>query len=246
MLLTEKPSYSAIWNQHLESKIFGSVIADYYATLFSPLFTLLFLRWKIIPNVVTVMMIGSGVLGAAIFALPGMAAKILGAVLIHLWYILDCSDGEVARITRIFSSYGTQLDQIAHAICHPLFNLSFACALIALHRYNVTFILLLSVVSISAEMLLRHLIDLSTMYLRKSDAEIPSFIQRSRFRIVTGRLLGIFYVYPNFAMLFPVLYLADRLCGTSLSYMYLVAQASFSVLEATRLSGRWLRILYQS
>jgi phosphatidylglycerophosphate synthase len=245
--LTESSSsYTAILRESRSRESFGQVLADYYAALISPCCTRLFLRWGVIPNAVTIGMIVSGMLGAVLFATPLFAAKIAGAVLIHLWYILDCSDGEVARLTGIFSPFGTELDQIAHAICHPLFNLSFAYSLFVLHQYNSSLILTLSVVSISAEMLLRHLIDLSGAFLRTSIGVATPAKSRSLFRIVAGRVLGIFYVYPNFALLFPVLYLVDRITGTSLAWVYFVAHVVLSALEASRLAYRWTRILYQA
>jgi len=247
MPVTESSSsYAAILRESRSRERFGQVLGGYYATLISPCCTRFFLRRGVIPNTVTLGMIVSGVLGAVLFATPLLAAKIAGAALIHLWFILDCSDGEVARLTGIFSPFGTELDQMAHAICHPLFNLCFAYSLIALHQYNSGLILTLSVISISAEMLLRHLIDLSGAYLRTPMGRARPEKARSLFRIVAGRVLGIFYVYPNFALLFPVLYLVDRFAGTSLAWAYFMAQTVLSALEASRLAYRWTRILYQT
>ncbi len=243
---TSSSTYAAILKESRSREIFGGVLVDYYASLLSPCCTRLFLRWGVIPNMVTMGMIACGVLGAVLFAMPLLAAKIAGAALIHLWFILDCSDGEVARLTRIFSPFGTELDQIAHAICHPLFNLSFAYSLIVLHPHNSGLILALSVVSISSEMLLRHLIDLSTAYFRSAKRAAQPANPRSDFRIWTGRVLGIFYVYPNFALLFPVIYIVDHFAGTSFAWVYFAAQTALSALEAIRLAYRWTRILYRA
>ena len=117
--------YSTIRKEYQHHTLDGMVFVDPYATLLSPLVTNVCLRLKLIPNVVTLCMIGSGALGAVFFALPFLWAKILGTVLIHLWYVLDCSDGEVARITKRFSKFGTEIDYTAHVVNHPLFLAAF-------------------------------------------------------------------------------------------------------------------------
>lgn len=107
-----------------------AVFIDPYATLLSPFVTNVCLKLRLIPNEVTLCMICSGILGAAFFALPYLWAKIAGTILIHLWYILDCSDGEVARITKRFSRFGTEIDYAAHVINHPLFLFAFLLTLL--------------------------------------------------------------------------------------------------------------------
>lgn len=246
MLSTETLSYRAIRRDYQHHAVPEEVLLDHYAKAVSPLLTPLFVRWKVTPNGVTVAMIVSGVLGALLFAMPWMPSRIAGALLIQLWMILDCCDGEVARITRVFSKFGTEMDYLAHAVNHPLFCLSFAWSLVALHRYNSSAILGCALVSISAEMLLRHLTGLVHTYRKECGEAALEGPRRSAPRIWTARLLGVFYVYPNFALLFPILYLIDRVAGTPLAPIYFAAQTAFSFLLSARMALRWIRILRQS
>ncbi|HWE86989.1 MAG TPA: CDP-alcohol phosphatidyltransferase family protein [Terracidiphilus sp.] len=243
MLPTKLLTYRSIRREFQTHSVPEEILVDHYTKAVSPVFTRFLVRWKVIPNSVTACMILSGALGAGLFALPWLASKIAGLVLIHLWFILDCSDGEVARITRRFSAFGTEMDYLAHAINHPLFNLSFAWSLVALHRYSSSAILACALVSISAEMLLRHLTALTYSYRKGCGEALVEGARRSAPRIWAISLAGIFSLYPNFALLFPILFLIDKFAGTPLAPIYFAAQTAFSLLISARLALRWIRIL---
>jgi phosphatidylglycerophosphate synthase len=59
-------------------------------------------------------MIPTGLLAAFLVTLPGVLPAVGAALLVQLQLLLDCSDGEVARWRRAFSTAGVYLDQIAH------------------------------------------------------------------------------------------------------------------------------------
>lgn len=80
----------------------------------SPYFTWLFVRLGVTPNQVTVVMVVCGVLAGVVLAFGGLWSAVLAAVLIQLYLILDCSDGEVARYTGRTSIAGVYLDRIGH------------------------------------------------------------------------------------------------------------------------------------
>ncbi|MFC4531537.1 CDP-alcohol phosphatidyltransferase family protein [Sphaerisporangium dianthi] len=71
-------------------------------------------RTPISPNQVTGLMIVSGVLAGAVLALPGLWAAVAAAVLIQVYLLLDCSDGELARWTHRTSITGVYLDRVGH------------------------------------------------------------------------------------------------------------------------------------
>jgi CDP-alcohol phosphatidyltransferase len=86
-----------------------------YMRRVSPYFTWLFIRIGFSPNQLTYMMIVCGVLGgAAVAAGHGLVSAIAGAALIQAYLLLDCSDGEVARIRGRTSVTGVYLDRIGH------------------------------------------------------------------------------------------------------------------------------------
>ena len=80
----------------------------------------LFFRTGIKPNHVTFMQIISGILGCFIISLlQTKFAFLFGIILLHFSYVLDCVDGEIARVTRTESLQGLFLDKFAHAVTMP-------------------------------------------------------------------------------------------------------------------------------
>lgn len=64
------------------------------------------------PNAITVASLGVGLLAAASFAVGTRWSLVLGAVLLQVSLVVDCSDGEVARMTGRFSRTGAWLDAV--------------------------------------------------------------------------------------------------------------------------------------
>src|SRR2546428_11866039 len=75
-------------------------------------------RTSLTPNGVTVLATVVGVLAAAAFGVGGYAAGIIGALLFQLSAILDCCDGEVARLKFMESAFGEQLDVVLDNVVH--------------------------------------------------------------------------------------------------------------------------------
>jgi phosphatidylglycerophosphate synthase len=87
-----------------------------YMRKLSPYATLLFARWGWSPNAVTVAFMVAGVAAGVLTAVPGLAAAIGVFLLIQLYLLFDCSDGELARYTKRFSATGVFLDRMGHYI----------------------------------------------------------------------------------------------------------------------------------
>jgi phosphatidylglycerophosphate synthase len=236
-------SYQIIRKEYQTHCGIEPVLVDHYAKLLSPLLTPLFVRFGIIPNVVTVFMMVSGIVGAAFFALPPLWAKIAGLFFIHLWYVLDCCDGEVARITKRFSRMGTEIDYTAHLVCHPLFNLAFAISLIQLHRYDARLILLIATIGISAELMLRNLLTLRSVFQLKEGPASQKSRQNDALAIIRKGVIQALCTYPNLALVLPICFAIDIASGTSVSFYYLLVQTSVSVLMAARGYASWLRMI---
>src|SRR5437867_12601078 len=69
-------------------------------------------RTPLTPNGVTVLATAVGLLASVAFGVGGYAAGIIGALLFQLSAILDCCDGEVARLKFMESAFGEQLDVV--------------------------------------------------------------------------------------------------------------------------------------
>ncbi len=79
--------------------------------------TRLLLPTGISANALTWMMIVSGLAAAAIITVPALWSALLGLLLVQLYLLLDCIDGEVARWRRTTSPTGIYLDRIGHYSC---------------------------------------------------------------------------------------------------------------------------------
>ncbi|SHH26740.1 CDP-alcohol phosphatidyltransferase family protein [Clostridium grantii] len=216
--------YKEIRKNYQNYSYIDTALVDPYVASISPLFTKLFIKYNIIPNYVTVLMIISGILGAILFSFPSNILKGLGIMFIHLWYILDCSDGEVARITKKFSKFGKEIDHMAHIINHPLYNLSFAYSMICINRFNSVMILFLFMGVISIEMINRYLESFYIIYTLRLGNDVDKSKKDSLKKRICLYIANIFVLYPNFALIFPIIYLIDANLNTNVSIYYLVIQ----------------------
>lgn len=85
-----------------------------YGAHISPYFTLLCLRLGLGPDQVTALGALFGVLAVALLLLPLGPWSLLAAVAFQVAYVLDFSDGQVARLTGRSSSAGSYLDWLTH------------------------------------------------------------------------------------------------------------------------------------
>ncbi len=86
-----------------------------------------FLRLGWSPNTITVLSMIVGLLAAALFVPGSFELALLGAVLLQLSVIIDCCDGEVARLTFSESKFGQELDIWADNIVHIVLFAAIAC-----------------------------------------------------------------------------------------------------------------------
>jgi phosphatidylglycerophosphate synthase len=68
------------------------------------------------PNGITLAWIALGLAGAAALAWPSWPVRVAGALVLHLSYLLDFVDGEVARLTDRRSRAGGFLDLLGHGV----------------------------------------------------------------------------------------------------------------------------------
>jgi archaetidylinositol phosphate synthase len=68
------------------------------------------------PNGITVAWIVLGLVAVALVATDSWAARVAGALLLQLSYLLDYVDGEVARLTERKSAVGEFLDLVGHGL----------------------------------------------------------------------------------------------------------------------------------
>ena len=95
--------------------------ARYIVRPVSIYFTWIFVRTPITANQVTLLQELLGIAGAIMLGLGNSTAAVWGVGLLQLGYILDCSDGEVARWNGTQSVKGVFLDLVGHAIVIPVY-----------------------------------------------------------------------------------------------------------------------------
>jgi phosphatidylglycerophosphate synthase len=85
-----------------------------YGAHLSPYFTVVCLRLGLSPDQVTLVGGTIGALGVALLFLPIGAWSVVAVVALQIGYILDFSDGQVARLTGRTSLAGAYLDWLTH------------------------------------------------------------------------------------------------------------------------------------
>jgi 1L-myo-inositol 1-phosphate cytidylyltransferase / CDP-L-myo-inositol myo-inositolphosphotransferase len=103
--------------RNLESSSDGWV-DRYMNRQFSPWFSRRFLRMPLTPNQVTIMAFAIGLVSALGFAHGGWLVGVVGAILLQWSAVIDCCDGEVARLTFSESTNGYYLDITCDNIVH--------------------------------------------------------------------------------------------------------------------------------
>jgi phosphatidylglycerophosphate synthase len=111
--------------QTAEKKLFNSLKGEfegfvdrYFNRKVSRWFTRLFLAIGLSPNSITVLAGFIGLLAAVGFGMGTYSAGIVAALLFQLAAVIDCCDGEVARLTFTESPFGAWLDIVLDNIVH--------------------------------------------------------------------------------------------------------------------------------
>lgn len=72
---------------------------------------------RVTPNQLTYVMTVAGVLSGPALLVPGIGGAVLGWLMVQLYLLLDCVDGEVARWKKQFSMGGVYLDRVGAYLC---------------------------------------------------------------------------------------------------------------------------------
>jgi len=121
--------YRDVWDQAsailAERTLFRSLKGEaegfvdrYFNRIFSRLLTRAFLRMKCSPNTITMIAGAVGLLSAVGFGWGTYQAGIVAALLFQLAAVIDCCDGEVARLTFSESPFGAWLDIAMDNVVH--------------------------------------------------------------------------------------------------------------------------------
>ncbi len=88
--------------------------------------TWLLLHTRVTPNQVTLLMMVTGTVGAALLVPHAAALNVCGFLVLYLAFLLDKVDGEIARYRGVSSTRGLLLDRLHHLAIEPLVFLAAA------------------------------------------------------------------------------------------------------------------------
>lgn len=111
----EKITYHDIKNTFPEEKktveaIYGRIIP---VRKLSYIVTIPFLKLNVSAFQVSILSILCSVLAAVFIASPNRFLTIIGVILVPIWHLLDCVDGNIARYKKTSSFYGEAVDAIS-------------------------------------------------------------------------------------------------------------------------------------
>jgi phosphatidylserine synthase len=225
-------------------------VTYFWSGRLSPFFSYFFVKNKFLPNTITIYMILSGWIGAFLFAFDNIYLKIIGYIFIHLWFIFDCSDGEVARLTKTFSKMGKELDYVAHIVNHPFFAISFGISALQLYKHNniisdcwiLVIFLLLAIFNLIG----RGLMSLHLIYDMKKNSEQTT----KKFTKLTPKkfviyILHFFCQFPNIAIIYPIFYFIDMHFHTFYSLYYIMLVLLVTILVVSRMIFNTMKRFYK-
>lgn len=98
------------------TKLESEPYAWYVMRKFSIYLTLLLVKLKFTPNMVTISAMVFGIIGCGIWMLGTDLTFIAGGIFFQMMYLFDCSDGELARYLGKSSLQGVFLDLMGHYV----------------------------------------------------------------------------------------------------------------------------------
>lgn len=235
--MTNKQLYIEIRKQSKLSFREGMLAGHFLTRDIGRICSVWFIKHHIVPNQITVLMIIFGILGSILFAIPNLGCKIFGYICWLMWFAMDCSDGQVARFTKNFSKYGTEMDYMAHLIDHPLMNLAIWLSFIEMNIINPIILSAVFIIWISMELITRNIISFyryDQILYNKSQNDKPKKIQ-GWLKYLWGNVL----LYPTFIVCFSWIIIVDF-------YLKIGFSLIFTVIWVTLFLSMFIRNVYKT
>jgi phosphatidylglycerophosphate synthase len=110
----ESPGFRLRLREIKARQNFKEFYSRHFSGRLSPFVAAALFNTKVTPNHLTLLMIPSGFIGAALFMTGEPWGFFLGGLFFVLLNILDAADGELARYRNTTSLFGDYLDRVAH------------------------------------------------------------------------------------------------------------------------------------
>ncbi|MGG1685763.1 CDP-alcohol phosphatidyltransferase family protein [Pseudalkalibacillus sp. NRS-1564] len=185
--------------------------------------TILFCKMRIKPNTISWMSVFFILISGLSLVIATPLSIILAALFYNLGYLLDCVDGEVARITKQTSSKGYYIDIIIQAAALPVF---LSIVLTVLRQAGMLDVSILEMVLVYATfvaiimaLLVPIAYQLTKLTMSQSTTQDPvnSIRDGSLFFDIVAVLLGL----PGFFVAVVVIIIVEQLTGVDLLLYYI-------------------------
>ncbi|MGA9289786.1 MAG: CDP-alcohol phosphatidyltransferase family protein [Anaerobacillus sp.] len=198
-------------------------------------FTLLFRKLSLTPNTVSWMSVCFILLSGLSLVIATPLSIVLAALFYNIGYLLDCVDGELARITKQTSSKGYYIDIIIQAAALPVF---LSMVLTVLRKTGMLDVNLLGMtlvyvtfVAIIMALLVPIAYQLTKLTMSQSTTQDPvnSIRDGSLFFDIVAVLLGL----PGFFVAAVVIVIIEQVTGQELLLYYLTFFLAMLVLKTS-------------
>ena len=192
---------------------------------FSPHFTKFFIGANISANQVSFLSILFGVIGGLVFAFGNYYLMIVGCIVFfHLWNLLDCVDGEVARVTNDLSLGGNYLEEIHNPLIESLFMACFGIGLFTLFG-DIAFLYLGLAFGLS--ICLVHTFNHSRSYIAQAEHEESYKFPLSQKKSILSRAytsvyrrIRLLFLLPNTYLILTAILVFELFSPIKLSYTF--------------------------
>lgn len=157
-------------------------VSKYIYRNISFIITFIINKTKINANQVSAFMMLIGFISAILFMLNKF---IIGIIFLHLWYLFDIIDGEVARIKNQSSQTGAYFDHLIHFLNHPFILIGFSYGIV-IATNNLNF-LLFGILSGVFNLIYRARLDCYQMFKYKNQKSEVEYKEKSLLTFI-GRL----------------------------------------------------------
>ena len=210
-----------------------------------------FCAWKRIkPNSLTLFMFPFAIISSVFICMDNVVILIIGALLMHIWFGIDIADGQLARYTKTYAPYGTELDYMMHQICHLFFIIAFFFFFYRLGEASLTFTLIIAVAMTYVEYSFRNLCSIGSLIVSKSKEPNSNTVVGSKWRtpfalvrLIVGGIINNFCSIDNYVTIGSFVLVIDYLAHCHIllyvTYMFVIA----TLVKCIRWSVTYLKIV---
>lgn len=202
---------------------------------FSTLFTYIFIKLNISPNTITLLTFLISIFGFIFLSIGTYTSIFIGMIFFNLVHVIDCSDGEVARLQNKKSIEGVYLDEISHYVYACSLGLGLGYGLLKLYSNEMyiflgfilalIFVLEYAVVYAQNSVIMREALKNKIYKKMNSEDKVESdfikFLYDGHSWGSSKPILKIFGIYPFQGLFFSVYFILPIIMVLVLAELFL-------------------------